>query len=268
MFDLVRDVNAAIDAGTDRAQPMRAVVRDAFDEFDRVLGVIGAAPGRRRAAAGAGRRDRAADRGAQGRAAAPRLRRRRPHPRRSLADARHPARRQPGGHALEEEMSRCDRSRHQDRAARVRRRRRIIERDAQRRLAVLHARLSARHGARARARSVEDVDGNVFLDCAAGIAVNVDRPLASRRRRRRSSSRRSKFLHMSGTDFYYEPQVRLAEELSRDRADARAASVVLRQLRHRGDRSGDQAGALLHEAARTSSRSSARSTAARWDRCR
>jgi 4-aminobutyrate aminotransferase len=59
---------------------------------------------------------------------------------------------------------------------------------------------------------VEDVDGNLFLDCAAGIAVNstghahpdvvaaiVDQA--------------QKFLHMSGTDFYYEPQVRLAEEL-------------------------------------------------------
>jgi 4-aminobutyrate aminotransferase len=59
---------------------------------------------------------------------------------------------------------------------------------------------------------VEDVDGNRFLDCAAGIAVNstghahpdvvaaiVDQA--------------QKFLHMSGTDFYYEPQVRLAEEL-------------------------------------------------------
>lgn len=57
---------------------------------------------------------------------------------------------------------------------------------------------------------VEDVDGNVFLDCAAGIAVNstgyshslvvaaiVDQA--------------QKFLHMSGTDFYYEPQVALGE---------------------------------------------------------
>jgi len=60
---------------------------------------------------------------------------------------------------------------------------------------------------------VEDVDGNLFLDCAAGIAVNstghshpdvvaaiVDQA--------------QKFLHMSGTDFYYEPQVRLAEEFN------------------------------------------------------
>src|SRR6188472_1999680 len=60
---------------------------------------------------------------------------------------------------------------------------------------------------------VEDVDGNVFLDCAAGIAVNstghahpdVVRAIVDQAQ---------KFLHMSGTDFYYEPQVRLAEELA------------------------------------------------------
>lgn len=66
--------------------------------------------------------------------------------------------------------------------------------------------------ARGSGATVEDVDGNVFLDCAAGIAVNstghshpdvvaaiVDQA--------------HKFLHMSGTDFYYEPQVRLGEEM-------------------------------------------------------
>src|SRR5213594_3475793 len=62
--------------------------------------------------------------------------------------------------------------------------------------------------------TVEDVDGNVFLDCAAGIAVNstghshpdVVKAIADQA---------AKFIHMSGTDFYYEPQLRLAEELSR-----------------------------------------------------
>jgi len=60
---------------------------------------------------------------------------------------------------------------------------------------------------------VEDVDGNVFLDCTAGIAVtatghshpDVVRALTEQAQR---------FLHMSGTDFYYEPQVKLAEELA------------------------------------------------------
>ena len=60
---------------------------------------------------------------------------------------------------------------------------------------------------------VEDVDGNVFLDCTAGIAVtstghsHPDVVAAI-------VEQAGKFLHMSGTDFYYEPQVRLAEELS------------------------------------------------------
>ena len=61
--------------------------------------------------------------------------------------------------------------------------------------------------------TVEDVDGNVFLDCAAGIAVNstghshpdVVRAITDQAQR---------FLHMSGTDFYYDLQVRLAEELA------------------------------------------------------
>ncbi|HEX5474959.1 MAG TPA: acetyl ornithine aminotransferase family protein [Vicinamibacterales bacterium] len=60
---------------------------------------------------------------------------------------------------------------------------------------------------------VEDVDGNRFLDCAAGIAVNstgISHPdvVAA------ITDQAQKFLHMSGTDFYYERQVRLAEEIA------------------------------------------------------
>jgi 4-aminobutyrate aminotransferase len=60
---------------------------------------------------------------------------------------------------------------------------------------------------------VEDVDGNLFLDCAAGIAVTAtghshpDVVSAI-------VGQAQKFLHMSGTDFYYEPQVRLAETIA------------------------------------------------------
>src|SRR6266704_1995866 len=66
---------------------------------------------------------------------------------------------------------------------------------------------------RAAGSMVEDVDGNVFLDCAAGIAVNStghSHPDVVRA----ITDQAQKFLHMSGTDFYYEPQVRLAEELA------------------------------------------------------
>src|SRR5919107_5185523 len=61
---------------------------------------------------------------------------------------------------------------------------------------------------------VEDVDGNTFLDCAAGIAVNstgVSHPEVVKA----IADQAAKFIHMSGTDFYYEPQVRLAEELAK-----------------------------------------------------
>jgi 4-aminobutyrate aminotransferase len=67
--------------------------------------------------------------------------------------------------------------------------------------------------ARGEGALVEDVDGNVFLDCTAGIAVtstghaHPDVVAAI-------VEQSGKFLHMSGTDFYYELQVRLAEELS------------------------------------------------------
>ena len=67
--------------------------------------------------------------------------------------------------------------------------------------------------ARGEGAFVEDVDGNVFLDCTAGIAVTATghshpEVVAA------IVEQAGKFLHMSGTDFYYELQVRLAEELS------------------------------------------------------
>jgi 4-aminobutyrate aminotransferase len=60
---------------------------------------------------------------------------------------------------------------------------------------------------------VEDVDGNVFLDCAAGIAVNGtghSHPDVVKA----ITEQAKKYLHMSGTDFYYEPQVQLAEQIA------------------------------------------------------
>ncbi|MEZ5320151.1 MAG: acetyl ornithine aminotransferase family protein [Vicinamibacterales bacterium] len=68
--------------------------------------------------------------------------------------------------------------------------------------------------ARGHGAVVEDVDGNEFLDCAAGIAVtgtghshpDVVRAIVEQAQ---------KYLHMSGTDFYYEPQVQLAEQMAR-----------------------------------------------------
>src|SRR5215475_10436508 len=59
---------------------------------------------------------------------------------------------------------------------------------------------------RGRGSWVEDVDGNVFLDFSAGIAVTAtghchpDVVAAIK-------AQADQFLHMSGTDFYYEAQV-------------------------------------------------------------
>lgn len=66
---------------------------------------------------------------------------------------------------------------------------------------------------RASGCTVEDVDGNLFLDCSAGIAVNAtghSHPDVVRAINEQSQ----RFLHMSGTDFYYDVQVRLGEEMA------------------------------------------------------
>src|SRR5271166_4696705 len=61
---------------------------------------------------------------------------------------------------------------------------------------------------------VEDVDGNTFLDFAAGIAVVatghcLPQVVAA------IQKQASELIHMSGTDFYYENMVTLAERLSK-----------------------------------------------------
>ncbi len=66
---------------------------------------------------------------------------------------------------------------------------------------------------RAQGAMVQDVDGNRYLDFTAGIAVvstGHAHPLVVRAIRRQVG----RFIHMSGTDFYYASQVRLAERLA------------------------------------------------------
>ncbi|HLW65981.1 MAG TPA: acetyl ornithine aminotransferase family protein [Gemmataceae bacterium] len=60
---------------------------------------------------------------------------------------------------------------------------------------------------------IEDVDGNLFLDFTAGIAVTSTghchpEVVAA------IQDQAAKLLHMSGTDFYYEPQIALAQKLA------------------------------------------------------
>jgi 4-aminobutyrate aminotransferase len=67
--------------------------------------------------------------------------------------------------------------------------------------------------ARGEGAIVEDVDGNRFLDFNAGIAV-VAPGHANPRILTAVQEQAAKFLHMSGTDFYYENMVQLAEKLA------------------------------------------------------
>lgn len=60
---------------------------------------------------------------------------------------------------------------------------------------------------------VEDVDGNVFLDLTAGIAV-ASTGHAHPQVVGAIQAQAAQLLHMSGTDFYYEPLVDLAEQLA------------------------------------------------------
>ncbi|OUL31898.1 aspartate aminotransferase family protein [Nostoc sp. RF31YmG] len=60
---------------------------------------------------------------------------------------------------------------------------------------------------------VEDVDGNVFLDMTAGIAV-TNTGHAHPEVVAAIQAQSAQLLHMSGTDFYYEPMVELAEKLA------------------------------------------------------
>ena len=60
---------------------------------------------------------------------------------------------------------------------------------------------------------IEDVDGNLFLDFTAGIAVTSTghchpEVVAA------IQDQASKLIHMSGTDFYYQPQIDLAQRLT------------------------------------------------------
>ncbi len=61
---------------------------------------------------------------------------------------------------------------------------------------------------------IEDVDGNLFLDFMAGIAV-ANTGHAHPRVVKAIEQQARKFLHICGSDFYYEPMVELAEKLAR-----------------------------------------------------
>jgi 4-aminobutyrate aminotransferase len=66
----------------------------------------------------------------------------------------------------------------------------------------------------ARGMTVEDVDGNLFLDFMAGIAV-ASTGHSHPKVVKAIEEQAQKFLHICGSDFYYEPMVDLIENLSR-----------------------------------------------------
>jgi 4-aminobutyrate aminotransferase len=88
----------------------------------------------------------------------------------------------------------------------------LIERDA-RVLSPSYTRSYPLVASRGEGAIVEDVDGNRFLDFNAGIAVAATghcHPQVVAAIQRQAAQ----LIHMSGTDFYYENMVRLAEKLS------------------------------------------------------
>src|SRR5215831_6516602 len=66
---------------------------------------------------------------------------------------------------------------------------------------------------RASGMTVEDVDGNLFLDFMAGIAV-ASTGHSHPRVVKAIEEQARKFLHICGSDFYYEPMAELAHKLT------------------------------------------------------
>ena len=88
----------------------------------------------------------------------------------------------------------------------------LLERD-QRFMSPSYTRIYPLVVARGSGAVIEDVDGNLFLDCTAGIAVTATghchpQVVAA------IQDQSTRLLHMSGTDFYYEPQIDLAQRLA------------------------------------------------------
>ncbi len=87
---------------------------------------------------------------------------------------------------------------------------------------------------RGRGVRVEDVDGNEFLDFAAGIAV-VSTGHCHPEVVAAIQKQAAELIHISGTDFYNEALTDLADRLSGSGAHARTAQIFLWQLRRRGN---------------------------------
>ena len=112
----------------------------------------------------------------------------------------------------------------------------------------------------ARASRVEDIDGNLFLDFAAGIAVNStghSHPQVVAAIKEQAAE----LIHFSASDFYLPIYAEVCQRARPDRADRRAGAGLPRQLRRRGRSRPRSSSPATPPGGRTSWRSSARSTA-------
>ena len=243
VFDLVASGNAAIDARKMSAADA-ALVRSTHRGVRSRARRDRAAPRRGRAAADAGRGDRAPDRRAQGREAAPGFRRGRSHPHSRwpiAASCSRTIRPERAGRRRDERPGPQDRAPGSEGEGDHRARRAG-------RLDLLHARLPAGDGARARARS-----SRTSTATSSSTAPPASRSPSTGHSHPDVVKAIVEQAQQVPAHVGHRLLLRAAGAARRgavgDRADARAASVVLRQLGHRGQRSGDQAGAVLHEAA-------------------
>ncbi len=88
----------------------------------------------------------------------------------------------------------------------------LLERD-QRFASPSYTRIYPLVAARGSGAVIEDLDGNLFLDFTAGIAV-VSTGHCHPHVVAAIQDQAAKLIHMSGTDFYYEPQTDLAQRLA------------------------------------------------------
>ena len=96
---------------------------------------------------------------------------------------------------------------------------------------------------------VTDVDGNRFLDFAAGIAVTSTghaHPSVVAAIKEQAD----RLIHIAATDFYEPRYLEFMERLASHRPVRRAGARLPHQLGHRGGGGRDQAGALPHPSAR------------------
>ena len=114
---------------------------------------------------------------------------------------------------------------------------------------------------------VEDVDGNRFLDFNAGIAV-VATGHCHPRVVEAIQQQAARLIHMSGTDFYYEEMVALAEKLAEIAPGGRGRGASRSGTRGRKPWRGASSWRATPPGATRSSPSSAGFTGAPWGRFR